>query len=74
MCMKNIALSPDILRQYARQHGLRRWMTSVPVLTPRLSSLWFGLVQSIDGFLPVCCGELRKKASPQPARTLSALA
>ena len=29
-----------IMRAYARQRGLRRWMIPVPVLTPRLSSLW----------------------------------
>ena len=34
----------DIMREYSRQRGLRRWMISVPVLTPRLSSLWLGLV------------------------------
>jgi uncharacterized protein YbjT (DUF2867 family) len=34
----------DLMREYARQRGLRRWMISVPVLTPRLSSLWLGLV------------------------------
>jgi uncharacterized protein YbjT (DUF2867 family) len=34
----------DIMREYARQRGLRRWFLSVPVLTPRLSSLWLGLV------------------------------
>ncbi len=34
----------DIMRDYARQRGLRRWMIRVPVLTPRLSSLWLGLV------------------------------
>ncbi len=33
-----------IMREYARQRGLRRWMIRVPVLTPRLSSLWLGLV------------------------------
>lgn len=33
-----------LMREYARQRGLRRWMVSVPVLTPRLSSLWLGLV------------------------------
>jgi uncharacterized protein YbjT (DUF2867 family) len=33
-----------IMREYARQRGLRRWMISVPVLTPKLSSLWLGLV------------------------------
>ena len=34
----------DIVREYARQRGLRRWLISVPVLTPYLSSLWLGLV------------------------------
>lgn len=34
----------EIMREYARQRGLRRLMIPVPVLTPRLSSLWLGLV------------------------------
>lgn len=34
----------DIMREYARQRGLQRIMISVPLLTPRLSSLWLGLV------------------------------
>jgi len=34
----------DIMREYARQRGLRRIFVPVPVLTPRLSSLWLGLV------------------------------
>lgn len=33
-----------LMREYARQRGLRRFMIPVPVLTPRLSSLWLGLV------------------------------
>ncbi|UCE06544.1 MAG: NAD(P)H-binding protein, partial [bacterium] len=33
-----------IMREYARQRGLRRLMIPVPVLTPKLSSLWLGLV------------------------------
>ncbi len=37
----------DIMREYARQRGLRRAFLSVPVLTPRLSSLWLGLVTPI---------------------------
>lgn len=36
-----------IMKEYARSRGLRRWMLSVPVLTPRLSSLWLGLVTPI---------------------------
>jgi uncharacterized protein YbjT (DUF2867 family) len=34
----------DLMREYARQRGLRRRMLRVPFLTPRLSSLWLGLV------------------------------
>jgi uncharacterized protein YbjT (DUF2867 family) len=34
----------NLMREYARQRGLRRLMIPVPVLTPRLSSLWLGLV------------------------------
>lgn len=37
----------DIMREYARQRGLRRAMVPVPVLTPRLSSLWLGLVTPV---------------------------
>lgn len=34
----------DLMREYARQRGLRRLLLPVPFLTPRLSSLWLGLV------------------------------
>ena len=34
----------DLMKEYARQRGLRRLMIPVPFLTPRLSSLWLGLV------------------------------
>ena len=36
-----------IMREYARQRGLRRLMISVPLLTPYLSSLWLGLVTPV---------------------------
>ena len=42
--------SPDVttyggmIREYAKQRGLSRWLISVPVLTPYLSSLWLALV------------------------------
>jgi len=36
-----------LMREYARQRGLRRWMIPVPVLTPRLSALWLGLVTPV---------------------------
>jgi uncharacterized protein YbjT (DUF2867 family) len=34
----------EIMREYARQRGLRRWLIPVPVLTPRLSSRWLRLI------------------------------
>jgi uncharacterized protein YbjT (DUF2867 family) len=37
----------EIMQQYARERGLKRWMIPVPVLTPNLSSLWLGLVTPI---------------------------
>jgi uncharacterized protein YbjT (DUF2867 family) len=36
-----------VIQEYARQRGLYRVIISVPVLTPRLSSLWLGLVTPI---------------------------
>jgi uncharacterized protein YbjT (DUF2867 family) len=36
-----------LLREYARQRKLRRWIVPVPVLSPRLSSLWLGLVTPV---------------------------
>jgi len=37
----------DIMREYARQRGLKRLMIPVPVLTPWLSSLWLGLITPV---------------------------
>jgi tryptophan-rich sensory protein/uncharacterized protein YbjT (DUF2867 family) len=37
----------DIMQEYARQRGLKRWMIPVPFLSPRLSSLWLGLVTPV---------------------------
>jgi uncharacterized protein YbjT (DUF2867 family) len=37
----------DLMKEYARQRGLRRWMIPVPVLSPRLSSLWLALVTPV---------------------------
>ena len=37
----------EIMKEYAWQCSLRRWTISVPLLTPRLSSLWLGLVTPI---------------------------
>jgi uncharacterized protein YbjT (DUF2867 family) len=37
----------DLMKEYAHQRGLKRWMIPVPVLSPRLSSLWLGLVTPV---------------------------
>jgi hypothetical protein len=37
----------DIMREYARQRALKRWLLFVPFLTPRLSSLWLGLTTPV---------------------------
>lgn len=34
----------DLMREYARRRGLRRWLIPLPFLTPRLSSLWLRFV------------------------------
>ena len=36
-----------LMREYANQHGNRLFIIHVPVLTPRLSSLWLGLVSPV---------------------------
>jgi uncharacterized protein YbjT (DUF2867 family) len=40
----DVATYGGLIREYARQRGLRRWLISVPVLTPYLSGLWLALV------------------------------
>ena len=37
----------ELMHEYARQRGLRRRMIPVPILTPRLSSLWLWLVTPV---------------------------
>ena len=37
----------ELMQEYARQRGIRRRIIPVPVLTPRLSSLWLGLVTPV---------------------------
>ncbi|MBY0588795.1 NAD(P)H-binding protein [bacterium] len=34
----------DLIREYAKQKHLRRWLINVPLLTPHLSGLWLALV------------------------------
>jgi uncharacterized protein YbjT (DUF2867 family) len=37
----------ELMREYARHRGLKRLIIPVPILTPRLSSLWLGLVTPV---------------------------
>lgn len=37
----------DMMKTYADVRGLKRWLVPVPLLTPRLSSLWVNLVTPI---------------------------
>jgi len=45
---KDVLTYGDMFRIYARVRGLRHPIVEVPVLTPRLSSLWVGLVTPIN--------------------------
>jgi len=37
----------ELMRAYAKARGLRRWFLRVPLLSPRLSSLWLALVTPV---------------------------
>ena len=54
----------ELMKEYARQRGLRRAMVPVPMLSPRLSSLWLGLVT------PVHAGIGRKLVDSLRNRTI----
>lgn len=41
---QDVTTYAGIIREYARQRGLWRWLIFVPVLTPYLSGLWLALV------------------------------
>jgi uncharacterized protein YbjT (DUF2867 family) len=41
----------EMMTTYAEVRGLRRWMLPVPVLTPRLSSLWVDLVTPVPAVI-----------------------
>jgi uncharacterized protein YbjT (DUF2867 family) len=37
----------DLMRLYARVRGLKRWIVTVPVLTPKLSAFWVNLITTV---------------------------
>lgn len=41
----------EMMKVYAEVRGLRRWLISVPVLTPRLSSYWVNIVTPIPAVI-----------------------
>ncbi|MDD7984570.1 SDR family oxidoreductase [Lentisphaera marina] len=41
---RDITTYGDLMKSYAKLRSLKRYMIPVPILTPRLSSLWLGLV------------------------------
>jgi uncharacterized protein YbjT (DUF2867 family) len=41
---RDVTTYGGMIREYARQRHLRRWLINVPVLTPYLSSLWLAVV------------------------------
>lgn len=54
VCVGGPALTfTAMMREYAQVRGLRRWIVSVPVLTPTLSARWVGLVTPIPNRLAV---------------------
>jgi uncharacterized protein YbjT (DUF2867 family) len=61
----------DLMGEYARQRGLHRAMIPVPVLTPRLSSLWLGLVTPVHARVGRALVEsLRSDTTVQDPRAL----
>lgn len=44
---RDVVTYGDMMRGYAKERGLRRYLIPVPVLTPRLSSYWVHLVTPI---------------------------
>ena len=63
----------QLMGEYATQSGLRRAMIAVPVLTPRLSSLWLGLVTPVHAHIGRALVEsLRSDTTVRDPRALDA--
>lgn len=43
----DVATYDELMREYARQRGLHRLLVPVPVLSPRISSLWLALLTPV---------------------------
>jgi uncharacterized protein YbjT (DUF2867 family) len=65
----------DMMQEFAKISGLRRrWIIQVPVLTPKLSSLWIGLVTPVPTALAKpLVGSLISEVVADPAKSIAAL-
>ena len=65
----------DMMQKFAKLSGLpRRWIIKVPVLTPRLSSLWIGLVTPVPTALArPLVGSLISEVVADPAKSINGL-
>ena len=63
----------DIMKEFAHQRGMRRLIIPLPVLSPKLSSLWLGLVtpstHAWDASLSIACGTIRSCVLPVRRRS-----
>jgi len=50
----NVTSYLGIMREYARQRGLRRWFLAVPFLSPGLSSRWLTLITPVYASIGRC--------------------
>ena len=65
----------ELMQEYASQRGLRRTMIPVPVLTPRLSSLWLWLVTPVyAGVGRKLVDSLRNETIVEDSRALESFA
>ncbi len=65
----------DMMQKFAKCSGLRRrWIIKVPVLTPKLSSLWIGLVTPVPTHLArPLIGSLINETVADPEKRIDAL-
>ncbi|CAB4906908.1 unannotated protein [freshwater metagenome] len=65
----------DMMQKFAEISGLpKRWIIKVPVLTPKLSSLWIGLVTPVPTALArPLVGSLISEVVADPAKSIDAL-
>ncbi|MBC7463433.1 MAG: SDR family oxidoreductase [Actinobacteria bacterium] len=65
----------DMMQKFAKISGLRRrWIIKIPVLTPKLSSLWIGLVTPVPTALAKpLVGSLISEVVADPAKSIDSL-